>query len=319
MSASSDSLTPRAAVCKESGRARPFLKWAGGKSQLLEDIRRRLPPELQGDGITRYVEPFLGGGAVFFDLAQSCDFRNILVMDVNEDLLLVYKCLQADEEALITRLTATETAYKKLADAGRRDYYYEIRGAFNQNRIAFDYGSFGAHWMERAAQLLFLNKTCFNGLYRVNAAGGYNVPFGKYKNPSICAAKNLRLVAQLLKQVDIRSGDFESCEPCVDASTFVYFDPPYRPLSKTAVFNSYAASTFDDSSQLRLAALFRRLDAKGAKLMLSNSDPRNENPEDTFFDDAYAGFTIERVKANRKINCNASRRGEIWELIITNY
>ncbi|HOC69078.1 MAG TPA: DNA adenine methylase [Candidatus Hydrogenedentes bacterium] len=319
MEVKTDLLFPLEEFKKENGRAKPFLKWAGGKSQLLDDIQRRLPLDLQDTYTTRYVEPFIGGGAVFFYLVHSYDFKHILVMDINEDLVMAYKCIQERVEDLITHLLAMETEFKRLTNVVQHDYYYKIRDAFNQNKGGFDYIASGAHWVERTAQLLFLNKTCFNGLYRVNAKGGFNVPFGKYKNPTICPTENLRLVSKLLKKVEIRCGDFECCEPFVDASTFVYFDPPYRPLNKTANFNSYAASVFDDGSQLRLAALFRRLDAKDAKLMLSNSDPRNENPEDNFFDDAYNGFSIERVKANRMINCNATRRGEIKELIITNY
>lgn len=319
MKANTELLFPLEEFTQETVKAKPFLKWAGGKSQLLDDIRRRLPSDLQDSYITRYVEPFIGGGAVFFDLAQSYDVQHFLIMDINEDLVLAYRCIQTCVEDLITRLAAMEMAFKELSLEEQSVYYYTTRNAFNQARAGFDYEACDTRGVERTAQLLFLNKTCFNGLYRVNAKGGFNVPFGKYKNPTICPAENLRLVAHVLKKAEIRLGDFEVCESFVDASTFVYFDPPYRPLNKTANFNSYAAGAFDDASQLRLAALFRRLDAQGAKLMLSNSDPRNENPKDNFFDDAYAGFRIERVKANRMINCNASRRGEINELIITNY
>ena len=312
-------LSPLKEFTKETVKAKPFLKWAGGKSQLLGKIRGRLPSELQEKSLTRYVEPFIGSGAVFFDLVQSYAFQHVLLMDLNEDLVLAYQCIKTCVENLITRLTAMEAEFKGLSPEAQHAYYYEKRDAFNQGKTGFDYEAFGTHGVERTAQLLFLNKTCFNGLYRVNARGGFNVPFGKYKNPAICPAENLRRVSQVLKKAEIRLGDFESCESFVDASTFVYFDPPYRPLNTTANFNAYAASVFDDNSQLRLAALFRRLDAKGAKLMLSNSDQRNENPSDTFFEEAYAGFTIERVKATRMINCNATRRGEINELIITNY
>jgi DNA adenine methylase len=174
-------------------------------------------------------------------------------------------------------------------------------------------------WIERAAQIIFLNRTCYNGLFRVNRKGEFNVPFGRYKNPEILNEDNLNDVATLLKTTQIILGDFTKCRRLINKKTFIYLDPPYRPLSVTASFTNYSKNGFTDNDQMRLAKFYQDLDAIGAKVMLSNSDPRNENPSDTFFDDLYSNYRIERVPAKRIINCNGARRGEINELIITNY
>jgi len=319
VSRKSEALFPLEDFSSASSKAKPFLKWAGGKTQLLDDIRSRIPLGLRGGTITRYVEPFIGGGAVFFDLSHSITFETSLLQDVNHDLILTYSCIQQDVHNLIDLLLTMEQHYNALSLGEQCEYFYHIRQKFNEGRSAIDYDSHNGDRVQRAAQILFLNKTCFNGLFRVNSKGHFNVPFGKYKNPTICNAANLERVSGVLGKAEIKLGDFESCEQYVDCQTFVYFDPPYRPLNRTASFTSYAASTFDEKEQLRLAAFFRRLDSKGAKVMLSNSDPKNEDPQDDFFDDAYSGFRIERVRATRMINCDATKRGQINELIITNY
>ncbi len=307
------------AVTRRTAGARPFLKWAGGKSQLLPEIHRRLPSGLASGGITRYVEPFLGSGAVFFDVSRHYTLEEYVLMDANADLVRTYQSIRGNVEELIGVLGTMERAYQHLAPDKQQEYYYRVRDAFNEGVADGETEMDTASRVERAARLLFLNKTCFNGLFRVNSRGLFNVPFGRYTHPTICNAANLRLAARALQSATICSGDFEASGKHVDAATFVYFDPPYRPLSNTAQFTSYAASPFDDRAQHRLAVFFRRLDASGAKLMLSNSDPKNETPEDDFFEKAYAGFTIERIKAKRTINSNATRRGRINELIITNY
>ena len=169
------------------------------------------------------------------------------------------------------------------------------------------------------AQIIFLNRTCYNGLFRVNRKGEFNVPFGRYKNPEILNEDNLKDVSTLLKTTKIILGDFTQCRKFVDKNTFVYFDPPYRPLNETSSFTSYSKNGFFEDDQMRLVEFFKELDGKGAKIMLSNSDPKNENPDDSFFDDLFAEYYIERVPAKRMINCNGARRGDINELIITNY
>lgn len=302
-----------------ANKAKPFLKWAGGKAQLLEQIIEYLPLELKLGKIKRYVEPFVGGGALFFHIAQAYEIDEFYISDLNEELILAYKTIQQDVEELIDFLRSMERKYYRLTYNRQKEYFYAVRFQLNENRPSINYNEYKVSWIERTAQIIFLNRTCYNGLFRVNSKGEFNVPFGKYKNPSICSEENLRSVSELLKRTEIRLGDFSNCESFVNASTFVYFDPPYRPISKTSSFTSYSLYDFDDAAQLRLASFYRLLHRKGAKLMLSNSDPKNENPMDNFFDDVYKEFRIVRVKANRMINCNADKRGAINELLILNY
>lgn len=299
--------------------ARPFLKWAGGKLQLLDEIRQRYPHGLGKGTITRYVEPFVGGGAVFFDVFLRYAIQECFLRDVNKDLVLAYNTIRGNSEALIETLYAMQADYYEASPEEQLQIFYAARDAYNEAVDGFNYDEAGPSSILRAAQLIFLNRTCFNGLYRVNSKGTFNVPFGRYVHPRICDSENLTAVARVMRNVDIQVGDFEECAACVDSHTFVYFDPPYRPLNKTSKFTSYASGAFDEASQLRLARFFRELDQRGAKLMLSNSDPKNENPDDDFFEQAYAGFKIERVKATRMISRDGRGRGRINEVIVTNY
>ena len=299
--------------------ARPFLKWAGGKMQLLDQFAKRLPVELKGKKITRYVEPFIGGGAVFFYLNRNVAFDQCYICDVNEELILAYRVIQKSAKKLISQLETFESDYLSMNEKKREEFYYEIRDIFNQKLPEINFSKYSSEWIERTAQIIFLNRTCYNGLFRVNRKGEFNVPFGRYKNPDILNEDNLKDVAILLKTTKIILGDFTKCGKFVDKHTFVYFDPPYRPLNQTSSFTSYSKDGFNESDQLRLVEFFKELDAKGAKVMLSNSDPKSENPGDSFFDDLFSDYYIERVPAKRMINCNGSRRGNINELIITNY
>jgi DNA adenine methylase len=300
-------------------KAKPFLKWAGGKGQLLDRINGHFPPELQQGRIRRYIEPFVGGGAVFFHIASRYPAVDCYLSDINPELILAYRTVQQEVVALIVRLTRLEKEFLSLPTADREPFYYEVRDRFNEQRQAIDYEQFSPAWLQRTAWLIFLNRTCYNGLFRVNSQGRFNVPFGRYKRPKICYPRRLTAVAQCLQAVTIRQGGYRQWAGCVDAHTFVYFDPPYRPISTTASFNRYSRHAFDDEAQLDLAQFYRQLDAQGAKLMLSNSDPKNEDPYDHFFDEAYAGFTIERVPATRQINSKGHKRGPVTELLITNY
>jgi len=300
-------------------KARPFLKWAGGKAQLLDQIVKRLPNELRRGLIRKYAEPFVGGGALFFCIAQKFELDRFLIADVNDELILAYRTVKKDVLSLIEYLKEMQRKYHRLSPSRQEEYFYTIRFQLNERRPDINYHRFDESWIERTAQIVFLNHTCFNGLFRVNSKGEFNVPFGRYKNPMICSEENLREVSKLLQHTQICLGDFTECESFVTPKTFVYFDPPYRPISKTASFTSYSRYDFDDSSQLRLASFVRLLDKKGAALMLSNSDPKNGNPRDHFFENAYKDFQIMRVRANRMINCNAEKRGAIKELLITNY
>lgn len=299
--------------------AKPFLKWAGGKTQLLDQLQRRLPGEIQQGRIAHYLEPFVGGGAVFFAINQMYTFERSDICDINEELVLAYTVVKQDVEGLIEVLGEIEKEYYALDEAGRSAYFYQIRETFNADKEGTRFDTYARLWVDRAARLIFLNHTCFNGLYRVNARGHFNVPFGRYRRPRILDAENLRLASAVLERTAIHHGDFTGCEGMVDGQTFVYLDPPYRPLSSTAQFTGYYRAGFGEGDQVRLAGFIGTLDRLGAKIMLSNSDPCNEDPDDTFFDILYAGYTIDRVSAKRAINSNGGRRGAISELVITNY
>jgi DNA adenine methylase len=212
-----------------------------------------------------------------------------------------------------------ERDYLSLSEADRQNFYYQIRARYNNQRDLIDFGVLESAWVERSVNMLFLNRTGYNGLYRVNSKGDFNVPCGRYKNPRILDEENLHNVSAVLNRVSIRYGDFEDVADFVDDKTLVYFDPPYRPISETAHFTTYSKQAFNDNQQLRLADFYRQLDAKGAKLMLSNSDPHNIDPHDDFFERAYDGFRIERLQAKRNINRDPTKRGPISELLILNY
>jgi len=299
--------------------AKPFLKWAGGKTQLLKEFNKRFPNELNSDEITRYVEPFIGGGAVFFNINQRFLFEDCYICDINDELILSYRVIKKSVKQLIDKLGKLESEYLSRNEDGRKVFYYHIRHIFNQRKLEINYQNYQPLWIDRAAQLIFLNRTCYNGLFRVNRRGEFNVPFGKYKNPEILNENNLKDDSALLKNTQIILDDFTKCKKFVNNHTFVYLDPPYRPLNVTSSFTSYSKDGFSDNDQIRLAKFFKELDNKGAKIMLSNSDPKNEDPNDRFFEDLYSDYTIERVPAKRSISCVGSGRGEINELIITNY
>lgn len=306
-----------------SCEAKPFLKWAGGKKQLLEEFDKRFPRGLRTGEITKYVEPFVGGGAVLFYILNKFKFKECHIYDINEELILTYSVVKNNVESLIDELKLLESTFLQLDDDKRKDFFYSIRDKFNESKKNIDFSFFNPLWISRAAQIIFLNRTCFNGLFRVNSKGEFNVPFGKYKNPRILNGANLRCVSIVLANVEIHLGDFEDCQGILDERTFVYFDPPYRPISKTSSFTSYSKDAFDEKSQIRLSEFYKKMDLKGVKLMLSNSDPKNEKPEDHFFENNYLSsgskIRIDRVPAKRMINSKSEGRGAINELIITNY
>lgn len=298
--------------------AAPVLKWAGGKGQLLPQLRERYPKGLEQGRLTTYIEPFFGGGAVFFDLIKSYQtLEQVYLCDVNPELVVLYSVIQKDVNALLAELRDLEASYLALGEEGRKACFYEVRDAFNLEHDTFTFEFYSAAWVSRAAKTLFLNRTCFNGLFRVNSKGYFNVPHGRYKNPRVLNEVRLRAVNEALQRAEIRLGDFSQVAELVDDATFIYYDPPYRPISETSTFTSYAGE-FNDDSQRRLAALYRELDSKGAKQLLSNSDPTNY-VADPFFDDLYWDFCIERINANRMINSKASKRGAIREILVRNY
>lgn len=300
-------------------QARPFLKWAGGKGQLLKQFEDYYPQELKDGKLTKYCEPFVGSGAVFFHIMQNYDIHESLIIDVNPELVLTYQTIKKDVDSLISILSDLEEKYLSKGQEKRKDFFYELRDVFNRNLSGIDFDNFSDAWVERTVQTIFLNRTCFNGLFRVNSKGGFNVPFGDHKNPRICHEENLRAVSKLIQNTAIQRGDFSVSSEFIDSGTFVYFDPPYRPLNKTSHFTSYSKFEFTDKEQLQLASFFRGMNDNGAKLLLSNSDPKNEDPEDDFFEDAYSGFEIRRIKAARSINSKADKRGKIDEILVTNY
>ena len=299
--------------------AKPFLKWAGGKTQLMQQITSNFPIELEIGIINRYVEPFIGGGAVYFYVAQNYKIDEFVIADINEELILCYKTIKRDVQAVIENLQILSEKYLGLNEKGREEFYYKQRKIYNTYRVKINYKRYDESWIERTAQVIFLNKTCYNGLFRMNSRGEFNTPFGRYKNPKILDEENLLSVSNLLKNTKIISSDFSKTQKYVDNKTFVYLDPPYRPISKTANFTSYSKYEFGNAAQLKLASFYRMLDDIGAKILLSNSDPQNEDPNDNFFCEQYDGFRIDKVKASRMINCDAGKRGQINELLIMNY
>lgn len=298
--------------------ARPVIKWAGGKGQLLSEISRRLPEALREGKIDTYYEPFVGGGAVFFHIVQHFPIKQAFLQDINPELVLLYQVIQRDVEKLITELHALAGSYLAGGEAAREKKFYRIREAFNQELAEIDFSTYQPQWSERAAQILLLNRTCYNGLYRVNSRGHFNVPYGRYKNPKILDADNLRAVSRLLQRVEIRCCDFAEILNTANKRSFIYYDPPYRPISKTASFNAYAKGEFGDEEQIRLGRVFAAADKLGAKQMLSNSDPTNY-ADDPFFDNLYADFTIARIEASRLINSKSEGRGMVREILVTNY
>lgn len=289
--------------------AKPFVKWVGGKSQLLEEIRKKYPQKIE-----KYCEPFVGGGAVLFDILKKFQPKEVLINDINKELINTYYQVKNNCEELINQLNELQTQYKKLGQEDRKVLFYEKRTRYNALKVNGD----ELENLEKATLFIFLNKTCFNGLYRVNSKGLFNVPFNNAKNPLICDAENLRLCSQVLQNVILKTGDYKECESFIDEKTFVYIDPPYRPLTQTSAFTSYSENQFLDKEQIELAQFIDNIAKKGSTILASNSDPKNSNEEDNFFDNLYSNFEIERVSASRMINANPEKRGAINELLITN-
>lgn len=299
--------------CGTTAKIKPFLKWAGGKGQLLPEIRKIYPEEL-GRSITKYAEPFVGGGAVLLDLLGSCQLEEVYISDSNAELVNAYGVIRDRPDDLSERLYRMQEAYLALDMEGRKEYYYAVRDRFNPLKT----GGGGA--LPRAADMIFLNRTCFNGLYRVNKKGLFNVPMGAYRNPQILDADNLALLSGALRRVRIVHGDYRRAEEFIDDRTFAYFDPPYRPLTRTSAFTSYTENAFGDEEQRRLAEFVLHLAReKGARVAASNSDPHNADPADDFFEEIYDGCVLRRIDATRMINANTGGRGKIKELLITTW
>lgn len=295
---------------RESYPAKPFVKWVGGKTQLLEDIKKALPRDLSQRENMTYVEPFVGGGAVLFWILQ--EYPNItraVINDINAELISTYRVIQKNVESLIFELGQMQDQYLPLNDDARKDYFMVQRERFNEDDNTD---------IETAALFIFLNRTCFNGLYRVNSKGKFNVPHGRYSNPKICDEETLRADSALLQRVEILCGDFAQTGKYAGDNVLYYFDPPYRPLTETSAFTSYSKDGFDDSEQTRLRDFCDQIAANKSLFVASNSDPQNVNNEDDFFDHLYRMFNIKRVSAARMINSKADGRGAISEIMISN-
>jgi DNA adenine methylase len=273
----------------ERSFARPFLKWAGGKTQLLPQFERLYPRR----HVRRYLEPFLGSGAVFFHAQPRLLPQQSILTDNNDDLIATFSAVKSHVDALIEHLTILKQSHSQ-------DHFYDVRQQQPTGLV------------ERAARLIYLNKTCFNGLYRVNSRGEFNVPFGRYANPGIVDVPALRAASSQLQNADIRVAHFAEVFESADEGDFVYFDPPYQPLSDTAYFTSYTRAPFSEDDQAQLAEVYRALDTRGCLLMLSNSDT-------PLIRDLYTGFDVKTVLARRNINSKADRRGPINEVVVLNY
>lgn len=292
--------------------AKPFLKWAGGKTQLINDIEKSLPKELVKSKFT-YIEPFVGSGAVLFWVLNNFPkLEKAVINDINEDLINTYKIIASRPKELISILEILQNEFHALEgnEDNKKLYYYQKRDLYNTRQ---------QEKSVQAALFVFLNRTCFNGLYRVNRSNLYNVPMGGYKKPMICDAKNILTVSNSLQKVEILCGDYEETLSFAEKNTLFYFDPPYKPLNETSSFNSYAKDEFNDDEQIRLRDFCTKLDILDYDWILSNSDVKSNNANNNFFDDLYANFSISRVDAKRSINANAEKRGKLKELLITNY
>lgn len=291
--------------------AKPFLKWAGGKTQLINDIERALPTEITKEKFT-FIEPFVGSGAVLFWMLNNFPkLEKAVINDINEDLINTYKTIASNPKELISILEIFQNEFHSLErnEDNKKLYYYQKRELYNTRK---------EEQSGQAALFIFLNRTCFNGLYRVNSKNLYNVPMGGYKKPTICDKENILAVSNVLQKVEILSGDFEQTLNYTNGNSLFYFDPPYKPLSETSSFNSYAKDDFNDSEQVRLRDFCNKLDVLNHSWILSNSDVKGKDENDNFFDDLYSDFNIQRVDARRSINANPEKRGKLTELLITN-
>lgn len=275
----------------------PFLKWPGGKSGIINQIHK------PSGSIKCYVEPFIGGGSVFFHLAHLGMAENYHISDINPDLIMAYGVVQKDVEPLVLTLEQLQTEYIGLDKEDRKTMFYRIRQTFNSKP--------GPVGVEKVASLIFLNKTCFNGLYRVNKAGEFNVAFGKYDNPTICNAPVLRAAHLALQQATIECSDFALTRSWAKAGTWFYLDPPYVPISATSDFTRYAAQGFSPKDQKRLSDFAQQCGRAGAWVAASNSIAVPA--------ELYPGFNRHSITANRSISRKASTRGKTRELLITNY
>ncbi len=293
-------------------KAKPFIKWVGGKGQLIEQLDAQLPADFDNWENVTYIEPFVGGGAMLFYMLQRYpNLHHAVINDVNSDLITCYRTVRDNPEKLIESLLDIQDAYNALhTEEARKEFFLAARDRYNEKNL---------DPIENTTKFFFLNRTCFNGLYRVNKKGLFNVPFGKYTNPQICDTVTILQDSEILQRVEIMNGDFEETFRYAHRNTLFYFDPPYRPLSDTSSFNDYTKEAFNDDAQIRLKEYCDRIHEAGYKFMLSNSDCKGKDEADNFFDVLYKEYKIERVWASRSINANPSKRGKLTEILVHNY
>ena len=293
-------------------KAKPFIKWVGGKGHLIEQLEALLPADFAERENVTYIEPFVGGGAMLFYMLQTYpNIKSAVINDINPDLTLCYQVVRDNPTELIKSLNVIQSEYYNLrTEEDRKFFFLQQRELFNSKSL---------NKIDNTTLFFFLNRTCFNGLYRVNKAGKFNVPLGKYITPTICDSSTIYADSKLLQKVDIMTGDFEQTFTKIEGNTFFYFDPPYRPLSNTSSFNDYTKEDFNDDAQIRLKLFCDRLDEYGVNFMLSNSDCLGKDGTDRFFDDLFIDYSIERVWASRNVNAIASKRGKLTELLVRNY
>ena len=293
-------------------KAKPFIKWVGGKGQLIEQLEALLPADFTERGNVTYIEPFVGGGAMLFYMLQKYpNIKSAVINDINPDLTLCYQVVRDNPTELIKSLNLIQSDYYALpTEEERKAFFLQKRELFNSKSL---------NEIDNTTLFFFLNRTCFNGLYRVNKAGKFNVPFGKYATPTICDSTTIYADSKLLQKVDIMTGDFEQTFEKIKGNTFFYFDPPYRPISKTSSFNDYTKEDFNDNAQIRLKLFCDRLNENGINFMLSNSDCFSKDGMDRFFEDLFIDYRIDRVLASRYVNAKGTKRGKLTEIVVNNY
>ena len=288
-------------------KAKPFVKWVGGKTQLIEQLEALLPADFDAWENVTYIEPFVGGGAMLFHMLQThSNIKSAIINDINADLTTCYTVVRDNPDKLVESLQEIQKKYYALtSEEERKAFFMTMRDEFNTKAL---------DPIRNTTLFFFLNRTCFNGLYRVNKSGLFNVPFGKYETPMICDPVTIYADSELLQNVEILTGDYQQTLQYAKGDTLFYFDPPYRPLSNTSSFNDYTKEAFNDLAQQRLKDFCDEVQEAGYKFMLSNSDCK-----DMFFDDLYLRYVIDRVWAARSVNANPKKRGKLQEILVHNY
>lgn len=290
---------------------KPFIKWVGGKGQLIEQLEALLPTDFNNWKDVTYIEPFVGGGAMLFYMLKTYpNISRAVINDINPKLTMCYNIIKNNPYGLIESLRGIQKEYYALGSEDKqKEFFLEKRLAFNREQDD----------MAMSTLFIFLNRTCFNGLYRENRKGEFNVPFGRYSRPNICDEKTILQDSEALKRVEIMTGDYSRTYDMARGNTLFYFDPPYRPLSNTSSFNDYTKQPFNDEAQIRLKEFCDVVTEAGHSFMLSNSDGFSKNGTDKFFDDLYRNYYIERVWARRNVNANGKKRGLLTEILVHNY